>query len=63
MIVTEEFIWKKDHFVCHITEEQNMPSIIEKGLIPMNGERCRFVMDVNVNLFCRFSVKNFVGFW
>lgn len=58
MIVTEEFIWKKDHFVCHITEEQNMPSIIEKGLIPMNGERCRFVMDNRTGVFCLDGVYN-----
>lgn len=58
MIVTEEFIWKKDHFVCHITEEQNMPSIIEKGLIPMNGERCRFVMDNRTGVFCLDGVHN-----
>ncbi len=38
MIVTREFIWYKDHYVCHITEEKNMADIIEKGLIPQNGE-------------------------
>ncbi len=58
MIVTKEFIWKKDHYVCHITEEKNMQSIIEKGLIPMNGDRCRFVMDNRKGVFCLDGIQN-----
>lgn len=52
MIVTREFIWYKDHYVCHITEVKNMAGIIDKGLIPLNGERCRFVMDDRKGVFC-----------
>ena len=52
MIVTEEFIWRKDHFVCHLTEESNMESIIEKGLLPSNGERCQSVNDERIGVFC-----------
>lgn len=51
MFVTEEFIWRKDHFVCHITEEKNISSIMEKGLIPTNGERCKFVGDDRTGVF------------
>ena len=58
MIVTKEFIWKEDHFVCHITEEKNMLSIIEKGLLPLNGERCRFVMDNRKGVFCLDGIHN-----
>ena len=52
MIVTEEFIWRKDHYVCHLTEESNMESIIEKGLLPSNGKRCQSVKDERVGVFC-----------
>ena len=52
MIVTEEFIWRKDHYVCHLTEESNMESIIEKGLLPSNGKRCQSVNDERVGVFC-----------
>lgn len=58
MIVTGEFIWKTDHFVCHITEEKNIASIIEKGLIPMNGKRCRSVMDNRTGVFCLDGLHN-----
>lgn len=52
MIVTEEFIWRKDHFVCHLTQESNMESIIEKGLLPSNGKRCQSVNDERIGVFC-----------
>jgi hypothetical protein len=52
MIVTEEFIWRKDHYVCHLTEESNMESIIEKGLLPSNGKRCQAVNDERIGVFC-----------
>jgi len=51
MIVTKEFIWKENHFVCHITEEKNMPSIIEKGLLPLNGKRCGYINDERKGVF------------
>lgn len=51
MIVKREFVWYKDHFVCHITEEKNMTGIIEKGLIPLNGERCKRVEDNRKGVF------------
>ena len=52
MIVTNEFIWHKDHFVCHITDEKNIDNIIEKGLIPLNGERCKTIGDDRTGIFC-----------
>ena len=52
MIVTKEFIWYEDHFVCHITEEKNMLGIMEKGLIPQTGERCQYAMDKRKGVFC-----------
>lgn len=58
MIVTEEFIWKTDHFVCHITEEKNMLSIMEQGLLPLNGDRCRFAMDDRKGIFCLDGIHN-----
>lgn len=62
MIVTKEFIWKSDHFVCHITEEKNMLSIIKNGLLPLNGERCKSVMDDRNGVFCLDGVHN-VQYW
>lgn len=58
MIVTKEFIWNKDHFICHITEEKNMLKIMEKGLIPLNGERCKFAMDKRKGIFCLDGIDN-----
>ena len=51
MIISKEFIWRKDHFVCHLTEETNMSSIINQGLLPSNGKRCQSVNDERVGLF------------
>lgn len=39
MIIDHEFIWYQDHFVYHITEKDNIESILKYGLIPSLGER------------------------
>lgn len=62
MIITKEFIWMTDHYVCHITEEKNMFGIMEKGLLPLNGERCSFVLDNRKGVFCLDGVHN-VQYW
>lgn len=62
MIVTKEFIWQTDHFVCHITEEKNMLSIMENGLVPLNGDRCRTVADNRKGIFCLDGIHN-VQIW
>lgn len=41
----DELIWKEEHYGYHITEKKNILSIIEKGLIPMCGERSKRVGD------------------
>lgn len=58
MIITSEFIYDCDHYVCHITEEKNMQSIIENGLLPLNGDRCRFAMDNRKGVFCLDGIHN-----
>jgi hypothetical protein len=45
MVVTKEFIWYKGDSVCHLTDEKNMSGILDKGLIPLNGERCKRAKD------------------
>jgi len=51
MIIDKEFIWREDHFVCHLTEEENMQSIMDKGLLPSNGKRCQSANDKRVGVF------------
>ena len=41
----KEFIWYQDHFAYHITEKQNIDSIIKNGLIPSIGNRSRVAGD------------------
>lgn len=57
MIVTKEFIWRKDHFVFHITEEKNIYSISRKGLLPRNGKRCKSIMDERKGVFCLDGIQ------
>lgn len=45
MIIGQEFIWYQDHFVYHITEKQNIDSIIKYGLVPSLGDRSLLVGD------------------
>lgn len=52
MIVIKEFIWYEDHFVLHITKEEKMIRIMEKGLLPLNGERCSQIGDEWKGVFC-----------
>ena len=58
MIVMKEFIWYSDHFVFHITEEKNMLSIMENGLLPLNGDRCKSIMDERQGVFCLDGLYN-----
>ena len=52
-----------------INENINEKDYLSRGLLSQNIlSQLRnlvedFIVFVNVNLFCRFSVKNFVGFW
>lgn len=52
MLEKEKFIWSKDYYVCHLTQESNIESIAERGLLPLNGKRCQFVYDDRVGIFC-----------
>ena len=45
MLIGREFIWYQDHFVYHITEKQNIESIIKYGLIPSTGDRSLLAGD------------------
>lgn len=45
MIIGQEFVWHQDHFVYHITEKQNIESIIKYGLIPTIGNRSLLAGD------------------
>jgi len=58
VFISEEFVWKEDYFAFHITKEQNMISIIENGLIPQDGERCKSVMDKKRGIFCLCSLNS-----
>lgn len=54
----KEFIWISNHFVCHITREDNIPGIMDKGLLPLNGERCKSAMDERKGVFCLDGIHN-----
>ena len=45
MIFNHELICKRDHFAYHITEKNNMDSIIKYGLIPSFGDRSKIAGD------------------
>lgn len=62
MIISEPFIWNKDHYAYHITERINIKSIIENGLIPNIGERSRQVSDFEEAIFFFDNINN-VEIW
>ena len=43
MIVLDEFIWKEDHYVYHITNADAMEVICQEGLKPLCGDRSKSV--------------------
>lgn len=54
----EYSICYNDYYVCHITEEKNMQSIIRNGLVPSNGDRCKSIMDDRRGVFCFDEICN-----
>ncbi|MDD3241974.1 MAG: hypothetical protein PHQ64_04320 [Bacilli bacterium] len=62
MIFNNEFIWYKDHFVHHLTTKDKMVSIIEKGLIPLIGERSIKVGEAKKRIYF-FDDLNLLDSW
>ena len=58
MIFDKEFIWYNDHFVYHITEKQNIDSIIKHGLIPSLGNRSILAGDNFKAVFFFDNINN-----
>lgn len=59
-----ELIWQEDCFGYHITEKKNILSIIEKGLIPMCGERSQYVKEKEEAIWFTqslFQVNNWIA--
>ena len=62
MVIDKEFIWKKDHYVFHITNTDAMASICSQGLIPLCGERSKSVNDNTKGIFF-FDALSSVSDW
>ncbi len=56
------FLWKKDHFVYHLTKKEYMKGIIEKGLIPQVGDRSESIGDDIKGIFF-FDWMECYDFW
>lgn len=62
MLFDEEFIWRKNHFVYHITKKENIEGIIKKGLVPQIGDRSKLIGDNTKGVFF-FDSPSFLEFW
>lgn len=62
MTFEKEFIWRKDHFVYHLTKKEYMDGIIEKGLVPQIGDRSKSVGDNIKGVFFFDSMYDY-DFW
>ena len=51
MIIINEFIWRKDHHVFHITNMEAMGNICKQGLKPQCGERSKSIGDETKGIF------------
>lgn len=58
MIISNEFIWRKDHHVFHITNMEAMENICKYGLKPLCGERSKSVGDDIKGIFFFDSIRS-----
>lgn len=57
MIVLNEFIWRCDQYVYHITTKDAMPGIQKFGLIPLCGDRCKQVGDTEKRVYFIYNLS------
>jgi hypothetical protein len=50
------------NYYYHFTNIENLPSIMEKGIIPMNGDNCKLVGDKRTGVCASFGIEGCIVF-
>ena len=62
MLISNEFIWREDHYAFHVTSVDSIKEICKEGLKPLCGERSKSVGD-NIKGVFFFDYLNSASEW